>query len=66
MPFSLKNDGETFQHAMTFSFHDLKHIVEAYIEDIATHSRKRVYHPKHLQLVFERCFHCRIHLNPHK
>jgi hypothetical protein len=66
MPFGLKNAGATFQHAMTFAFHDLKHIVEAYLDDLAAHSRKRVDHSKHLQLVFERCRHYRIRLNPHK
>jgi hypothetical protein len=48
MPFGLKNTGATFQHAMTFSFHDLKHIVEAYLDDLASHSRKRAYHIIHL------------------
>jgi hypothetical protein len=36
MPFGLKNVGETFQWAMSFSFHDLKHIVDAYIDDLAS------------------------------
>jgi hypothetical protein len=31
MPFGLKNDG-----AMSFAFHDLKHIVEAYLDDLAS------------------------------
>jgi hypothetical protein len=66
MPFGLKNFRETFQRAMTFAFHDLKHIVESYLDDLAAHSRKRVDHPKHLRLVFERCLHYHIHLNPHK
>jgi hypothetical protein len=66
MPFILKNSRATLQHAMTFAFHDLKHIVEAYLDDLPAHSRKRVDHPKHLQLVFERCHHYCIHLNPHK
>jgi hypothetical protein len=35
MPFDLKNVGETFQWAMTFTFHDLKHIVEAYFDALA-------------------------------
>jgi hypothetical protein len=51
---------------MTFAFHDLKHIVEAYLDDLAAHSRKRVDHSTHLQLVFERCRYYRIQLNPHK
>jgi hypothetical protein len=51
---------------MTFSFHDLKHIVEAYLDDLAAHSRKRVDHSTHLRLVFERCHYYRIRLNPHK
>jgi hypothetical protein len=66
MPFSLKNTGETFQRAMTLTFHDLKHIVEAYLDDISSHSRKILDHPKHLRLVFERCLHYRMWLNPHK
>jgi hypothetical protein len=36
MPFGLKNVGATFQQAMSFSFHDLKHIVEAYLDDLAS------------------------------
>jgi hypothetical protein len=48
MPFGLKNVGATFQWAMSFSFHDLKHIVEAYLDDLASRSRKRVDHPTHL------------------
>jgi hypothetical protein len=38
MSFGLKNVGETFQCAMTFTFHDLKHIVKAYLDDLAAHS----------------------------
>jgi hypothetical protein len=34
IPFGLKNVGETFQCAMTFAFHDLKHIVKAYLDDL--------------------------------
>jgi hypothetical protein len=36
MPFGLKNDGATFQRAMSFAFHDLKHIFEAYLDDLAS------------------------------
>jgi hypothetical protein len=66
MPFGLKNDGPTFQRAMNFVFHDLKYIVKVYLDDLATHSRKRVDHVTHLRLVFERCCYYRIRLNPHK
>jgi hypothetical protein len=51
---------------MNFSFHDLKHIVEAYLDDLVSHSSKRVDHVTHLRLVFERCCYYRIRLNPHK
>jgi hypothetical protein len=60
IPFGLKNIRETFQRATTFVFHDLKNIVEAYLNDLVAHSHKSVDHPKHLQLVFEICFHYRI------
>jgi hypothetical protein len=66
MPFGLKNAGATFQWAMYFAFHDLKHIVEAYLDDLASRSRKRKDHPTHLQLIFERCRYFRIRLNPSK
>jgi hypothetical protein len=48
MPFGLKNVGATFQRAMSFSFHDLKHLVEAYLDDLASRSCKRVDYPTHL------------------
>jgi hypothetical protein len=48
MPFGLKNAGVTFQRAMSFSFHDLKNIVEAYLDDLESRSCKRTDHPTHL------------------
>ena len=66
MPFGLKNVGATFQRAMTLIFHDLKMIIEVHLDDLAAHSRLRVHHPYHLRLVFERCHHYQVHLNPHK
>jgi hypothetical protein len=51
---------------MTFAFHDLKHIVEDYIDDLSAHSCKRVDHPKHLRLFFEIFCYYRIWLNSHK
>ena len=66
MPFGLKNVGATFQRAMNFSFHDIKAIVEPYLDDLPAHSHKRIQHPDHLRLIFERCRYYKIHLNPHK
>jgi len=66
MSFGLKSAGVAFQRAMMFSFHDLKHIVEAYLYDLATHSHKRAHHLLHLHLVSKRCHFYRIRLNPHK
>ena len=60
MPFGLKNVGATFQQAMNFSFHDLKAI------DLPAHSCKRIDHPDHLHLIFERCRYYEMRLNPHK
>jgi hypothetical protein len=51
---------------MTFTFHDLKHIVKYYLDDLAACSRKKVDHVTHLFIVFERCCYYRIWLNPHK
>ena len=65
IPFGLKNVEATFQQAMNFTFHDIKHIVDPYLDDIPAHSRKRKDHPTHLQLVFEWYTHYMIHLNPH-
>jgi hypothetical protein len=66
MHFGLKNARETFQRAMYFSFHDLKHIVEAYLHDLASQSHKKIDHPIHLQLIFEHCCYFWIRLNPNK
>ena len=66
MPFNLKNVGATFQRAMSYAFHDIKHVIEAYLDDLAARSRKRTDHPSHLRLVFERCRFYKIRLNPNK
>jgi hypothetical protein len=44
MPFGLKNDGATFQWAMTYIFHDLAHIILAYLDDLTARSKKRTQH----------------------
>jgi hypothetical protein len=51
---------------MSFGFHYIKHIVEAYLDDLASRSPKRVDHPTHLQLIFEQCRYYQICLNPNK
>ena len=53
MPFGLKNAGATFQRAMSYAFHDIKHVIEAYLDDLVARSQKRTDHPSHLRLVFE-------------
>jgi hypothetical protein len=66
LPFGLKNAGATFQHAMSYVFHDIKHIVQPYLDDLPAHSLRRVDHPTHLRAIFIRCRFYRICLNPHK
>lgn len=66
LPFGLKNVGATFQRAMFYSFHDIHHIVQSYLDDLPTHSAKRSDHPNHLRKIFLRCRHYYIHLNLHK
>jgi hypothetical protein len=34
----LKNVGATFQRAMSYAFHDIKHIVQPYLDDFPAHS----------------------------
>ena len=64
IPFVLKNVSATFQQPMTFSFHDLKYIIEVYLDDLVAHSRLRVDHPYYLHLVFKRCRRYQMRLNP--
>ena len=51
---------------MNFPFHNLKSIIEEYLDDLATHSHLRVDQPDHLRLVFETCRRYKIRLNPKK
>jgi hypothetical protein len=52
LPFSLKNVGATFQRAMSYAFHDIKHIMQPYLDELPTHSMHRVDHPIHLRAIF--------------
>jgi hypothetical protein len=66
LPFGLKNASVTFQRAMSYAFHDIKNIVQPYLDDLPAHSMHRVDHPTHLRAIFVRCPFYLIHLNPHK
>jgi hypothetical protein len=66
LPFGLKNVGATFQQAMSYAFHDIKHIAKPYLDDLPTHSSNRPDHVDHLRAIFLRCHFYRIRLNPHK
>jgi hypothetical protein len=48
LPFGLKNAGATFQRAMSYAFHDIKHIFQPYWDDFLAHSLCQVDHPNHL------------------
>lgn len=66
MPFILKNARKKFQRAMSYAFHDINNIVQSYLDNLSTHSRKRAYHTNHLQAIFHRYRKYSIHLNPNK
>ena len=51
---------------MNYAFHDIKHIVQPYLDDLPAHSRKQVDHLQHLRAIFLWCLHYKIQLNPHK
>ena len=66
LPFGLKNVGATFQRSMPYAFHNIKHIVEMYLDDLPAHSQQQEDHPGHLREIFLRCRHYNIRINPHK
>lgn len=41
LPFGLKKVGATFQRAMSYVFHDIKHIIDHYLDDLPAHSFHR-------------------------
>lgn len=51
---------------MDYAFHDIRHIIEAYLDDLPSHSKKQVQYLDHLIDIFLRCRFYNIHLNPHK
>eukprot|EP00253_Pinus_taeda_P019674 PITA_19674 len=51
---------------MNYAFHDIKNIVQPYLNDLPAHSQKRIDDLGHLRAIFLRCRHYKIRLNPHK
>ena len=66
MPFGLKNVGATFQRAMNYIFHELAHLILAYLDGLTVYSRKRSNHLEDLRLVFQQCHQYNLRLNPLK
>ena len=66
IPFGLKNDGATFQRAMTCCFHDLIHIMLVYLDNLIARSQKQAQHIDDFPQVFSRCRKYKIRLNPLK
>ena len=52
LPFGLKNVVTTFQQAMSYAFHDIKHKVQPYLDYFPTKSRKKEDHMEHLRQIF--------------
>jgi hypothetical protein len=52
LPFGINNIGANFQRAMSYAFHDIKHIVQPYLDDLTTHSMHHIDHPTHLRAIF--------------
>jgi hypothetical protein len=51
---------------MSYAFHDIKHIVQPYLDDLSTHSMHLQDHLTHLRAIFLRCRYYHIRFNPHK
>ena len=51
---------------MSYAFHDIKSIVQPYLDDLPMKSRQRQDHKAHLEQIFLRCRYYNIWLNPHK
>jgi len=51
---------------MTYVFHDLSHIILAYLDDLTAQSKKQTHHLDDLRIVFQQCCQYNICLNPLK
>jgi len=52
LPFGLKNASTTFQQEISYAFHETRHVVQPYLDDLPAHSAKRRDHPNHLRDIF--------------
>ena len=43
---------EPLSSGLSYAFHDITQIVEAYLDDLAAHSKKRADRPAHLRAIF--------------
>jgi hypothetical protein len=51
---------------MSYAFHDIKHIVQSYLDGLPAPSMRRQDDPTHLRAIFLHCHYYHIRLNPHK
>lgn len=67
MPFGLKNVDATYQHAMTYVFHDMMHdVVKDYVDDLLSKSKTHEQHWDVLERVFACLLKHNVRLNPKK
>jgi hypothetical protein len=65
--FGLTNTWATFQCAMDYAFRDfIGKLIEIYLDDLTSISKKREQHIQHLRTIFQRCREYGISLNPKK
>ena len=51
---------------MSYAFHDIRNVVQLYLDDLSGHSALHEDHPEHLRHIFLCCKRYNIRLNPHK
>lgn len=66
LPFGLKTVGAMLQWEMDYAFHDIKHIMQPYLDDLPAHSKYWFDHSMHLSAILLLWRHYNIRLNPHK